>query len=261
MARLVVSLGQMNIAFGDPRRNLKAAEEIAVEASRRGTHLLVLPELWTTSYALDRARELAEPLNGETFNQVGALAANNRLAIVGSMLERRGSEVANSAPFFSPRGQAVGVYRKLHLFRLLEEDRHLQRGSAPLSMDLPWGNTAIAICYDLRFPELFRKYAVGGSKVIIVPAEWPIERLEHWRALLIARAIENQCYIIACNACGESGPTTYAGHSMIVDPWGRIVIEVGESPTLATAEIETDLVDQVRARIPVFEDRRTDVYA
>jgi predicted amidohydrolase len=142
----------------------------------------------------------------------------------------------------------------------MDEDRYLQPGSAPLLLDLPWGPTAFAICYDLRFPELFRRYAVEGAKIIVLPAEWPMERIEHWRALLIARAIENQCYMIATNACGQTGETIFGGHSMIEDPWGKIVMELGEQPGLATAEIELELVDAVRKRIPVFDDRRPELY-
>jgi len=260
MATLTISLAQMNIALGDPRKNTATAEEMITDAARRGSHLIVLPELWSTGYALPQARELATQLNVGIFAQLATLATQNKISVVGSILEKRGLEVSNSATFLAPNGKVMGVYRKIHLFRLMEEDRYLQPGTAPLLMELPWGTTALAICYDLRFPELFRKYAVQGAKMIVVPAEWPIERVEHWRALLIARAIENQCYIVACNAVGQTGNTNFAGHSMIVDPWGKIVIEVGESPTLATAEIDLDLVDKVRAKIPVFEDRRPDTY-
>jgi omega-amidase len=136
----------------------------------------------------------------------------------------------------------------------------LQAGQAPLAIDLPWGNTGIAICYDLRFPELFRRYAADGAKMFIIPAEWPLERIEHWRALLIARAIENQVYVVACNAAERTGDTTFGGHSMIVDPWGKVIIEGGESPMLLTAAIELDVINEVRGRIPVWEDRRTDIY-
>ncbi|MFN8379740.1 MAG: carbon-nitrogen family hydrolase [Anaerolineae bacterium] len=256
-----ISLVQMNIALGDVRKNLKTVEDAVAEAARRGSHLVVLPELWATGYALEQGTSLASDLNAGVFGQVAALAAQHKLCIVGSHLERRGMQVANSAPFIDPRGQVRGVYRKIHLFRLMDEDRYLQPGSAPLLLDLPWGATAFAICYDLRFPELFRRYAVEGAKLIVIPAEWPIERVEHWRALLVARAIENQCYIIATNACGQTGDTTFGGHSMIVDPWGKIVLEVGEQPALATGEIELELVDAVRKRIPVFDDRRPELYS
>lgn len=260
MAKLRISLAQMNIALGDVRKNVNTAEEMITEAAKRGSHLVVLPELWSTGYALDQARELGTQLNVGIFAQVATLATQNKISVVGSLLERRGLEVTNSGTFFAPNGRLMGVYRKIHLFRLMEEDRWLQPGAAPLIMDLPWGTTGMAICYDLRFPELFRRYAVQGAKVIVMPAEWPIERLEHWRTLLQARAIENQCFMVATNSAGQTGTTTFAGHSMIVDPWGKIVVEVGEAPTLVTAEIEVDTVDAVRNRIPVFEDRRPDVY-
>lgn len=260
MAKLTISLAQMNIALGDPRKNVQQFEAYTSEAARRGSHLVVFPELWASGYALENARDLSAALNAGEFAQVSTAATQHKISIVGSLLEKRGIEVSNSATFFAPNGKLLGVYRKIHLFKLMDEHRWLQAGAAPLMMELPWGKTGIAICYDLRFPELFRRYAVDGAKLIVIPAEWPIQRVEHWRALLQARAIENQCYIVACNAVGVTGDTTFAGHSMIVDPWGKIVLEVGETPTLATAEIEMDLVDEVRQRIPIFDDRRTDVY-
>jgi predicted amidohydrolase len=260
MPKLNISLAQMQIALGDVGRNFRRMQDWAAEAARRGSHLVVFPELWSTGYALEQAKELASQLNSGMFAQVTTVAQQNKIGIIGSILEKRGLEVANSATFAAPNGRVMGVYRKLHLFRLFDEDKWLSAGQAPLSMDLPWGETALAICYDLRFPELFRHYAVNGAKLIVIPAEWPLARVEHWRALLIARAIENQCYIVATNAAGETGETVFGGHSMIVDPWGKIVIEGGEDPLLLTAEIDLDLVDEVRQRIPVFEDRRTDLY-
>lgn len=260
MVKLMISLGQMNIALGDTRKNLQVAGEMVAEAHQRRSHLLVLPELWSTGYALERSRELANPLDTGIFAQVSTLATQNNISIIGSVLEKRGLEVSNSASFVSPKGKQVGVYRKMHLFRLMEEDRFLQPGASPLLMELPWGATGVAICYDLRFPELFRRYAIQGAKLILIPAEWPMERIDHWRALLIARAIECQCYIAATNAVGTTGNTTFGGHSMIVDPWGKIVVEYGETPGLATAEIDLDYVDVIRNRIPIADDRRSDVF-
>ncbi|MBZ0279135.1 MAG: carbon-nitrogen family hydrolase [Anaerolineae bacterium] len=250
----------MNIALGDVRKNTAQMEKWTVEAARRGSHMVVFPELWSTGYALDQSKELASTLNTGTFNDMSGAAVGNKISVVGSLLEKRGMEVSNSAAFFAPNGRSLGIYRKLHLFRLMDEHKWLQPGSSPLAMDLPWGNTGLAICYDLRFPELFRRYAVEGAKMIIIPAEWPIERIEHWRALLIARAIENQCYIVACNSAGQTGDAIFGGNSMIVDPWGKVVVSGGESPNLLTAEIEMDAVDEIRKRIPIFEDRRTDIY-
>ncbi len=260
MAKVTVSLAQMNIALGDVKKNVKTAEELIIEAARRGSHLVVLPELWSTGYALDQAKELSTELNIGVFAQISSLATQNKISIVGSLLEKRGLQVANSATFVAPTGRLIGVYRKIHLFKLMDEDRWLQPGAAPLLMELPWGMTGIAICYDLRFPELVRRYAVQGAKLMIIPAEWPLERIDHWRILLQARAIENQAYIVATNSAGKTGDKTFGGHSMVVDPWGKVVIELGENPGLATVEIDIDYVDTVRSRMTVFDDRRTDVY-
>jgi predicted amidohydrolase len=250
----------MNITLGDEKKNAASMERLAAEAARRGSHMVVFPELWSTGYALEQAKELSSALNSGTFNHISGVATQNKISIVGSVLEKRGMEVANSSAFFAPNGRMLGVYRKIHLFRLMHEDEWLQAGSSPLALELPWGSTGLAICYDLRFPELFRKYAVDGAKMVIIPAEWPIERIEHWRALLQARAIENQCYVVATNAAGQTGDTVFGGHSMIVDPWGKIVVEGGDTPLLLTAEIEMDLVEEVRLRIPVFDDRRAELY-
>lgn len=260
MAKLSISLAQINIELGDPKRNLSTLEKMAAQASSRGSHILVMPELWSTGYALDRASEFASQLNAGVFAQISTIATQHKVSIIGSVLEKRGSDYTNSASFFASNGRMMGIYRKIHLFGLMEEDRYLQAGSSPLMMELPWGKTALAICYDLRFPELFRRYGTEQTKIVVIPAEWPLERIDHWRALLIARAIENQYYVIATNAAGQTGDTVFGGHSMIVDPWGKVIVEAGEDPMLVTAEIELDRVDEIRKRIPVFDDRRPETY-
>lgn len=261
MAKLTISLAQMQIAAGDVRKNTATLERLAADAAARKSRMIVLPELWSTGYVLEHAKEHASELSKGTFDQLSKIAIQHKICIVGSVLEKRGLEVANSAPFFAPNGRMLGVYRKIHLFRLMDEDKYLQPGASPLSLDLPWGITGLAICYDLRFPELFRKYALeDGAKMIVIPAEWPLVRIEHWRALLIARAIENQCYIVGVNAVGETAGTVFGGHSMVVDPWGKIVVEAGEDAQLLTVDIEMDTIEEVRSRIPVFDDVRHDVY-
>ena len=261
MTVLSISLGQMNIELGEVKNNFRNAGRMIAEASRRKSSVIVLPELWSTGYDLENAKQHADELNKGMFNNLSKVATQYNIAVVGSILEQRGDNVANSATFFSPKGRMMGVYRKIHLFRLFDEDKWLEEGNAPLVMDLPWGPTGIAICYDLRFPELFRAYAVDdNAKLVFVTAEWPLERIEHWRALLVARAIENQCFIVATNAVGDTGGTIFGGHSMIVDPWGKIVVEAGESEQLLTVDIEVDDVDAVREKIPVFEDRRPGLY-
>ena len=258
--RVSISIAQMNIVLGDPAANLQQLTQMTAAAAASGAQLLVCPELWSTGYVLDRARELASVPGEGMFAEVAALARRHRIYILGSILELEGGEVYNCAACFTPDGELAGSYRKIHLFGLFDEDVWLAPGEAPLCLDLPWGATGVAICYDLRFPELFRGYAVGGARIIVLPAEWPMARVGHWRTLLQARAIENQCVMVACNAAGTTGDLVVGGHSMIVDAWGKVLAEGGAEAQLLGATVDLAQVDEVRQGIPVFADRRPDIY-
>lgn len=257
---ITVSLGQMEVHAGEPDRNMETVREWVAEAAKRGSQLVVFPELWDTGYALDRAKDLYAPLGEGRFAQVAALAKQHHIFVTGSLMENRGGDACNCMAVFSPEGELVGAYRKLHLFRLMDEEKYLTEGDKPLSLDLPWGMSGLAICYDLRFPELFRRYALDGARMVILPSEWPHPRLAHWQTLLRARAIENQMFVVACNRVGVTGETHFFGHSSIIDPWGEALIEGDEEAALLTTEIDLGLVDDVRRRIPIFEDRRPEVY-
>jgi predicted amidohydrolase len=251
----------MNVRAGDPRANWNTFQGLVEEAAHRGSQLVVFPELWDNGFALDKAKDQASSLASGLFAQVATLSKAKNVHIIGSMLEKRGISVYNSAAVFSPMLGVQGVYRKIHLFGPMEEPTYLSPGEAPLTVDLPWGRTSLAICYDLRFPELLRRYAVEGAKVLILPAEWPEPRLNHWRQLIQARAIENQYFVIACNRIGESNGSKFFGHSMIVDPWGELVFEAGDGETMITVDINTDMSDEVRSKMHVLEDRRPHLYA
>lgn len=261
---LTISLVQMDCRLGEPGDNFARAAELVAEAARRGSRLVLLPELWSTAYALDRAPELASPLaagpDESWFGQVAALARHHGVWLGGSLLEARGGQFYNCFALYDATGQLQAAYRKLHLFRLMQEEQYLGTGDAPVTVDAPWGKTGLAICYDLRFPELFRRYALEGAQLLLLPAEWPHPRREHWRTLLRARAIENQCYVAACNRVGVTGGNTFFGASALIDPWGETLVEGGEAPMVLTATIDLALVDAVRRRIPVFADRRPEVY-
>jgi predicted amidohydrolase len=260
MATLTLSVVQMNVRDGDPRKNWAVMQEMSQEAARRGSELIVFPELWDNGYALERAKEIASPLSGGLFAQVSALSKSLNVHILGSMLEKRGVGVANTCAFFSPRQGVMGAYRKIHLFEPLHEPEYLNPGESALSVDLPWGTTGAAICYDLRFPELLRRYAIDRAKLVVIPAQWPTARIAHWRALLVARAIENQYFVAGCNRVGEYNGTPYGGHSLVVDPWGEVVVEAGDGETILTVQIDTAKADEVRARMPVMNDRKWSAY-
>jgi predicted amidohydrolase len=234
---------------------------MTAEAARRGSDLVLFPELWSTGYDLENAAEYATPTDAGLFAQVAALAKTHQIAILGSCLSLLGEgQFGNTAVYFDKNGRSLGEYSKLHLFRLMQEEQFLTAGPQPTLVETAWGQAGLTICYDLRFPELFRRYALAGAQLVFVPAEWPHPRLKHWRTLLRARAIENQMFVVACNRVGSSKNTDFFGHSCILDPWGEVVLELGEGEMLGTAVIDIAQVDEVRAKIPVFEDRRPEIY-
>jgi predicted amidohydrolase len=190
--RITVALAQMSIVLGRPDLNRETVRELAARAEARRVDLLVLPELWPTGYDLERAGEHAAPVGQGPFSLMATLAKEHRIHIVGTCLEANPQgRPFNTAALYGPDGNSIGVYRKVHLFPPMGEMLHMTPGEALPVFELPWGPMALAICYDLRFPELWRRYTDVGVRLIVIPAEWPVPRVEHWRLLLRARAVEN----------------------------------------------------------------------
>jgi omega-amidase len=255
--KLRIALGQMDIAFGDLPANLESARRMAAESAAQGADLLLLPELWSSGYDLENAGRHASAVNEGIFAQTAALAREYRVHIAGSCLARLESGgIGNTAVVFNPRGEILGVYSKIHLFGPMQEDRYLSPGSQPVTLEPDWGKTGLAICYDLRFPELFRAYAAGGVKVALIPAEWPTARIGHWQTLLRARAIENQMVVAACNRVGSDPANAFGGHSCVLDPWGESLLETGAAEGVWTVEVDVEEVDRVREKYPFLRDRR-----
>ncbi|QQZ64128.1 carbon-nitrogen family hydrolase [Paenibacillus sonchi] len=256
-----ISLLQLDIAFGNPQVNYAAAERKIREAAAQGTDCVILPELWTTGYDLTRLAEIADPEGNATKALMSGLARELGIHIVaGSVASRHDSGITNSMYVFSRTGELAGEYSKLHLFRLMDEHLYLQPGAAKGLFTLDGASCAGLICYDIRFPEWVRAHTASGAEILFISAEWPLPRLAHWRALLISRAIENQCYVIACNRAGEDPSNTFAGHSMIIDPWGEVICEASGGEEILRGEIDLQKVREVRAQIPVFPDRRPELY-
>ncbi len=259
MRQLHIALAQMTVRLADPQANLATARRLVAQAAQAGAELVVLPELWGSGYDLAHAADYATPLDEGLFAEMGALARQHGLYLVGSLLEADRAQVYNTGALFGPDG-LIGTYRKLHRFRLMQEDQYLGAGDETPIFDMPWGPTAMAICYDLRFPELFRGYAVAGARLILLPAEWPVRRVDHWRALVMARAIENQCVVAACNRTGSDADGEFNGHSLAVGPWGEVLVEAGEAEGLFLAQVDWSKVDEARRFMPVFDDRRPECY-
>ncbi len=256
-----IALAQIDLILGNPQANLATARERIAEARERGADLILLPELWSSAYDLEHAPALASTLGTGMFAEIAAAAREYHIAVAGSLLETDGVRIYNTATLVDAKGDRVGAYRKLHLVPMLDEDKFLTGGDGAPLFDAFFGRCALAVCYDLRFPELWRHYALEGAHLVLLPAEWPAARIAHWRALLPARAIENQIFIAATNRVGTSKGQTFGGHSAVVDPWGQVLVEGDDREALLLAQIDLERVDEVRQRVPVFRDRRADVYA
>lgn len=259
MNRLRIALAQFCVRTADPPGNQRRASELLEEAGRKGAHLVLLPELWTTGFDFPRVLEHASPCDEGAFAWAAARARGLQMFVYGSLLEADGPRRYNTACLHGPDGGLRARYRKLHLFRGMHEPLHLGAGDAPCVAEVPGGTAGLAVCYDLRFPELFRYYVRRGTFLILVCAQWPQLRVGHWRTLLQARAIENQCFVAGCNSTGESGGHTFGGRSAVVDPWGQPLAEAGTTEGLTLVDIDPRRVESVRAAFPVLADARADL--
>jgi len=227
----------------------------------RGADLVVLPELWSPGYfAFDAYTERAEPLDGPTVAAGRAWARELDTHLhLGSILERdRHGRLFNTAVLIAPDGAVVHTYRKVHVFGYGSREAELLTPGEELDVvETSLGRIAATTCYDLRFPELWRGLVDLGAQTVVVPAAWPAARREHWRLFTTCRAVEQQIFVIACNAVGvQNGGVEVGGHSRVVDPWGVVLAEAGTDEGVTFCEIDPAAVERVRAEFPVLADRR-----
>lgn len=258
----VVKVGciQLNVAFGATEKNFENAERTIRAAASKGAEIVVLPEMWNTGYALEKLPELADE-NGERSKAfLQKLAQELNIHIVGgSVATIKEGKFYNTMYTFNNEGTLVGEYDKAHLFKLMDEHLYLEAGNKMNRFTLGEIEAAGVICYDIRFPEWLRVHALNGAKVLFVPAQWPTARIDHWKTLLQARAIENQCFVIAVNRTANK-VENFNGQSMIIQPWGEVLWTGAEDEELAIIDIDLSIVDEVRGRIPVYDDRRPELY-
>ncbi len=259
-----VGILQMDVVKSDRRANYATVRRMVAEAMKTDPRpdTLVLPELWSTGYALAQKNSLASPNGSRDAAFLGKLAQEYQVSFVGgSVLSlREDGQVTNRAQIIDVEGHYLAGYDKVHLFRLMEEDKYLACGRKTLLFPIHGFLCGLAICYDIRFCELARKLAIEGAEILFVSAEWPLSRREHWVILLRARAIENEIYIVACNRCGSTDGEVFAGTSLIIAPDGAILQEAGSEECLIQAELDHKLVRHTRERIPVFKDRVPEAY-
>jgi predicted amidohydrolase len=262
---------QLN-ATDDTERNLERADRLVRQAARDGAELVVLPEKWTVLGTDEQLTAGAQGLDGPAMTWASAVAGELGIDLVaGSIVEdvAGADRFANTSVHFGPDGSQQALYRKIHMFdvevdgKAYAESAHEQAGdeivTSSLAGDIPLG---LSICYDLRFPELYRGLAVRGAQVVVVPAAFTLPTTrDHWEILLRARAIENQCFIVAANQIG-SHPGGYrsGGRSMIVDPWGLVLASAPDIETAIVADLDFDQLRRIRRRLPSLANRRPEAY-
>jgi deaminated glutathione amidase len=256
------------VATDDKAANLAEAEHWLREAAHQGARLAVLPEvfIWRGSKKLERA--FAEPIPGPTSDKLAGLARDLKIYLVGgSILEEipANPKAYNTSLLFDPSGSLIASYRKIHLFDVdlangvsLRESETRAHGRDIVVAQTELGALGLSVCYDLRFPELYRKLADRGAQLIFAPSAFTaFTGRAHWETLVRARAIENQAYVIAADQFGKSAKSFEChGHSMIVDPWGTILAELADGPGAIMAEIDLDRLANVRSELPALEHRK-----
>jgi deaminated glutathione amidase len=267
---LRVAAVQLN-STADSAANLATADRLTRAAAADGARLIVLPEKWTAIGSDEELHAAAETLEGPAIGWARALARELEVDLIaGSIIERvAGQEkLANTSVHVDPRGEVRAVYRKIHMFdvevagRTYRESDVEQPGQEIVVTEADGVELGLSICYDLRFPELYRIMAVRGARVIAVPAAFTLATTrDHWETLLRARAIENQAFVIAANQFGaHPGGYRSGGRSMIVDPWGVVMAQAPDGEGHITAELDLERQQEIRARLPALANRRSEAY-
>jgi rfaE bifunctional protein nucleotidyltransferase chain/domain len=237
---------QFQVLPGKPQDNLMQVTTLLDREKPQPETLIVLPELWASGFDYNVIAEHAR-MTPELLAALGEQCSQGGYYLAGSLVEEQGGNYYNTLYLTGPLGQ-IGQYRKQHLFSYWREDDFFQAGDRPAPLQSPHGPVASLVCYDLRFPELAWSQIFQGAEVLVVAAQWPKSRVEHWKVLLQARAIENQVYVIACNGCGQSGEVEIAGHSMIIGPDGTILVQAESTVQYGTSTLEKSSVDALRSK-------------
>ncbi len=254
-------------ASNDKAENLERILDFIRHAANKGAQLCAFPEFmmfYTTSKQSSRElASLAETINGNFVKKITGAARQNKIQVVGTLYEKskRKDRVFDTSFFITKSGKLASIYRKIHLYDALgfKESKKLAPGSKiapPFRSSI--GKIGMLICYDLRFPEMSRTLASSGSEILVVPSAWVKGqgKEEHWITINKTRAIENGCYVIAPDQVGN----IYCGRSLVVDPYGKILLDMKKKEGIGFADIENDKVEQTRRLLPLLQNRRTDVY-
>ena len=259
-----IAVAQISCAVGDVEANVRQLGDFCSQAKENGAELIVFPEMSDTGYSMPAIRQHATAWTEGAVPSLRQVAQRVSIAVICGVSEREGSCIYNSQVFIDEAGRIVGRYRKTHLFKPapIAEHNCFACGDDLTAFSFSDLRLGLSICYDLRFPEVYRRLATEeNASVFVLSSAWPFPRVEHFRILAAARAIENQSYMVVANRVGTDDGVTFCGSSMIVDPSGVILASASaDSEEIVYAELSQQSVQSVRARMPVFADRRETLY-
>ncbi|WP_288529043.1 carbon-nitrogen family hydrolase [uncultured Secundilactobacillus sp.] len=259
--KLNVAIAQMDVVFGDPDANFSKLEDFVKQAAEQSADIVIFPEMWNTGYDLTHLTTIADEAGQRTKSRLAELAKQYQLTIHGgSVATNRAGKFYNTTYVFGPSGQLLADYDKVHLFGLMNEDAYLTPGDHGDQFEVAGVQAASVICYDVRFPEWLRTLSLHDSRLLIVPSEWPTPRLTQWHRLLAARAIENQSFVVGVNRVGTDPDNAFGGQSVVYNPLGDELIRLDDQEQLATVVIDIAETTAARGFMPVFSDRRPDLY-
>jgi len=265
----LLGLCQMRVEK-DKQKNLQRAEAMIREAAKMGAEMIALPEIFNCPYSNKFFREYAETSQGQTVNLLSSLARELSIYIVGgSIPELDNDKVYNTSFIFNRQGEIIGKHRKIHMFDIdiaggisMKESDILTPGDRMTVVDTEFGKIGVAICYDSRFPELFRNMALAGAKLILLPAAYTLMTgISHWDITMRARALDNQVFFAAISPSRDPhGHYQAYGHSCVATPWGEFSARTDTRESVVLAEIDFDYIDSIRQQLPILKHRRPDIY-
>lgn len=256
-----ITLVQQDVVKADKDTNFGSIHRLVDEVVQREARpgLIVLPELWSTGYALKELDTLASMNGDEEAEFLGDIARKYGVWFAGgSVAAKTADGIVNRAQVINTRGELVTHYDKIHLVPMFHEDRYLIGGTQICQYEIENRHIGFAICYDLRYCELMHNLRLSGTEILIISGQWPMKRITHWQILLQARAIENQCFVIGVNAAGTRDG--HGGNSMAVAPDGRVLTQLGMEESYRTVSLDLEEVTSVRKAIPVLDGRKPQVY-
>ncbi|ABN56648.1 MULTISPECIES: nitrilase-related carbon-nitrogen hydrolase [Methanoculleus] len=255
-----ITLAQAAGGHGSPAERLEAAGRMAGEAAAAGASLICFPEQFVTGWSPKVPPGSGEPLDGPLTAAFARIAEENGIAVAGSIVEAGlENRPKNTTVVLDEDGELLAAYAKIHLFSPEGEDRYYTAGDRIATFTVDGVKFGIAVCYDLRFPELFRIYAIAGVECMLVPAAWPCSRLSHWETLLPARALENRYYVTGVNTAGRPGAPCCGG-SLAADPDGTVIGRCGAGEEAISIEVDPVAVHEAQSSLPSLSDRRSDLY-